>query len=87
MAQRQTTRFDKFEFEPGERFFLSDVQRQYIQTILTEEAEKRLALEVNTINIMEFVQAEAYLKGKIELAQQILDLSEDTLNSGTLSGD
>jgi len=85
VAQRLPTRFDKYIFAEGEKFLLSDIQKQYIQTVLAEEAEKRLALDLDPNNVSSFVQAEAYLKGKIELAQYFLDLSDanfTTSNTG-----
>ena len=79
MSQRQETQFDKFIFTDTELFLLSDLQRQYIRHYMTMAAETRLAMELDPNNISAFIQQEAYLKGKMEFGQQLLDLADSNV--------
>lgn len=73
--QQAITKFTRYEFTEQEfrdALTFTDVQRAYLQTMLAEKAEERLALEVNTAAINVFIQDEAYLKGQMELLTVLL---------------
>lgn len=81
MAQQVPTQFEKFVFDKHERFVLTPTQIQHIKTEITEDFERRLALTVDPTNTLQFVQAEAYLKGRIEFGQYLLTRSEASLTN------
>jgi hypothetical protein len=86
VAVRIPTKFDRYSFaDTGESFVLSDTQRQHIQNFMADDAEQRLGLQVDTLNVSAFVQAEAYLKGRMEFAQYLLDISIANISSNAES--
>jgi len=54
----------------------TSLQKQVLHNHLATEAENRLRLELNPEKVQEFIQAEAELKGKIQLLQYLLDVSD-----------
>ena len=61
------------EYNSGSMFSLP--QQQCLQNLLSEAAHLRLALDFDPLNPGDFVQQEAFLKGKIELLSYLLENS------------
>lgn len=49
------------------------LQRAYLQTLLSEAAHTKLNLKFDPLNPVAFAQNDAFLQGKIELLQSILN--------------
>lgn len=61
----------------------TDLQKMYIQNLLSDSAEQRLALDVNSNDVPKFIQDEAFLKGQIAAFRFILDSAEAAITSKT----
>ena len=69
------TKFVAFEFTESEleqATTYTEIQKSYLQTLLTEKATLRLAMNFNPATISNDLQQEAYLKGQIELLESLL---------------
>lgn len=51
---------------------LTTEQRGYYQTLMSDAAGERLALEQDPLNPLQHVQREAYLKGQIDILNMLL---------------
>ncbi len=67
--------FTSYNFTADERFVLSDLQTQHVQTKRAAIAESKLALQIPTENFSQYIQDEAYLAGQLALLQWLLDES------------
>lgn len=53
----------------------TDIQRKYLQTLLSEVAHTKLNLPFTPNDPLSYAQQEAYLKGKLDLLQSLLYVS------------
>ena len=75
MADPIDTSFIAFKFTPEELVgarALNPLQRQYFQTLRTDAAEEKLALEYDPKNELNFAQREAYLRGQMDILEMLL---------------
>lgn len=73
--QSLPTKFTAFEFTEAEleqATTYTELQRAYLQTELANKAALRLAMIFNPLTINNDLQQEAYLKGQMELLEQLL---------------
>ena len=75
------TAFELTAEEYNQATQFTDLQRAYLQTELANKAQLRLALVFDPLAAHEFVQNEAYLKGQMELLEQLLAFKESAVTS------
>lgn len=75
MAKIISSTFTRYEFAANERFVLSDLQVQHLQTLMCITAEAKLALPADANNFDSFIQQEASLQGQLYVLQRLLDES------------
>ena len=80
MAQPITNKFSSYYLTAGEEelgSILNYEQRCIIRNKLSEVAETRLNMVLDTTNVSNFIQSEAYLKGQLDTLQWLLDTSDE----------
>ena len=80
MAQPLTNKFSTYYLTAGEEELgtvLNYEQRCVIRNKLAAIAEVRLNLVMDTANVSNFIQSEAYLKGQLDTLQWLLDTSDE----------
>lgn len=78
IAATSLTRFELTEFEQQSGQLLNIQNKQVIQNLIADYSEEKLQLNFDPEHVMHFAQAEAELKGKINILQYLLDLSTQT---------
>ena len=84
MSELQLNRFSSYYLTDEEQLqacILSPLQRMYLQNLLSADAIAKGDISVDTNNVTKFIQEEAYYKGRIELLEYILQLSDATIES------
>jgi hypothetical protein len=69
------SRFEQFNLSLEETAIASrftDIQLAYLKNLRTEAINDRLALKVDPEHLQDFIQNEAYLKGKIEVLSTLI---------------
>lgn len=75
MPQPLETSFRCYTFSPEEEkeaLTYTELQRKYLENMEGMIAHKILNLRVDTANVSAFVQDDAYLKGQLEILQELL---------------
>lgn len=76
MVAQVTNRFTQYELSDEELAIALQVNpltKMHVQNRLAEEAHKRINVEWDTLDPTKFLQQEAYLKGRIEMMEQIIE--------------
>ena len=77
MATQIPSKFTKYDLSELELKLaavgIDDLAAMWIQTLIANAAEEKIALKVDTTNIHDFVQQEAYLQGQIDALQVLID--------------
>jgi hypothetical protein len=68
--------YDLSDQEVLQGSIFTSAQKAVLQNHLATEAEKKLQLTFNPNNPQEFLQEEAYLRGKIEVLQYLIEASD-----------
>lgn len=82
MADRIPSIFDEYEFTAEElknAIVFSNLQRLYMQSKISQYAVQKLNLLFDPTKPHEFMQQEAYVKGKIDVLLELLVEEETTL--------
>lgn len=81
MAKQIPTRFTEWEFTEKEKYIatrFSEFNLMLFQTLIAQEAAKRLNLAYDPAKPLDFLQQEAEIKGAIGAYEHLLLLATDT---------
>lgn len=81
------TQYELTEEENKAGHLFTESNRGIIQNMISEAANARIALTLDPQNINAFVQAEAYLKGKIDALQYLLEMHKYVQDQTQQSGE
>ena len=89
MAKQVPHVFNKYELDLEERKVaitsISEISAMLFQTMVAEALEEKVELAVDTNNIYEFVQREAYLNGRAQVLLEILSMRAEVFNGSNSS--